>query len=129
MTRITQKALTALGYNPNPARLESWAVLIHEAMVGVARQFHTPEHVFSTARTVGPIETLAVLFHDVVYVQIDGGVTQSIERTVSRYVTEANGEYTIKAVDLEENRLAKIVFEVSKRVEAPLICLQKGSLR
>lgn len=68
------RALARLGLNAPISEVERWGFLVHEAMAGMAREFHTHEHVLLLARGADPIETLAALFHDVVYVQVDQGI-------------------------------------------------------
>ena len=42
-------------------------------MTSQARHFHDVDHVLDISSDLGPIQTLAALFHDVVYYQVDGG--------------------------------------------------------
>jgi len=67
-------ALTAMGARIAPIEIERLGVLVHEAISGRARLFHTSDHVFELASGVGvdATEMLAILYHDVVYLQIDG---------------------------------------------------------
>lgn len=69
-------ALRELGVEATPHLLERWGVLVHESMSGRGRRYHTIDHVFDISEGAGPIETLAILFHDTVYCQADGGMRE-----------------------------------------------------
>lgn len=69
-----ERALTALGRAPRPVDVERWGVAVHHALSSRARDFHTHHHVLTMAADRGPLESLAALYHDVVYVQVDLGL-------------------------------------------------------
>ena len=69
------EALAVAGHEPDAEGLEALAVLIYVSMSGRGRSFHTVEHVFDLCRDATPLQTLAALFHDAVYVQVDGGLS------------------------------------------------------
>jgi hypothetical protein len=92
-------ALAGLGKRAAPATLERLALVVHRAMTGAARMFHTKDHVFDLARGADPIETLAALFHDVVYFQVDQGLSKSLEPVLLPYVTLEGGSVRVRAID------------------------------
>jgi hypothetical protein len=64
------------------------AILVHEAMSGPHRRFHNIDHIFAILREgKQPIHTLAAAFHDVVYYNVDKGVTEKIEELIKPYVS------------------------------------------
>jgi hypothetical protein len=64
------------------------AILVHEAMSGTHRKFHTTEHIFAILREGShPIHSLAAIFHDVVYYNVDNGFTEKVEEIIKAYVT------------------------------------------
>lgn len=63
---------------PDDAAIERIALVIHDAMTQSARTYHSIEHALSVARADCPIERVAGLFHDVVYLQIDRGIAPSV---------------------------------------------------
>jgi hypothetical protein len=65
-------AFAGLGLDRSDARIETLAVDVVTAMSGPLRRFHTLDHVFHF-EPADPLETLAVLYHDVVYWSVDGG--------------------------------------------------------
>src|SRR6218665_3279856 len=65
------RALEALGLGVPPLFVEKWGVAVHQALSSRAREFHTHQHVLELVRDADAIETLAALYHDIVYVQVD----------------------------------------------------------
>ncbi|MGB3695721.1 MAG: hypothetical protein WA999_23665, partial [Spirulinaceae cyanobacterium] len=53
------------------AQLIKVTELIVQTMTGAWRYYHNTEHILKVGGTDNPIEVLAALFHDIVYVQID----------------------------------------------------------
>lgn len=57
--------------------LEEMAILIHDSMSTCSRNYHSVQHVFDVSRNLeDPVAILAALFHDCIYIQIDGGLTE-----------------------------------------------------
>jgi len=69
--------------------------LIIQTMSGQWRHFHTPSHIFEVGGSGDPIEVLSALFHDLVYVQVDGGINLNIGRYISPHICETNGQLSI----------------------------------
>jgi len=67
-------AVHGLGLGVPPLFVEKWGVAIHQALSSRAREFHTHQHVLDLTVDADPIETVAALYHDIVYVQVDLGV-------------------------------------------------------
>lgn len=65
------RAVDALGLGVPPLFVERWAVAVHQALSSRAREFHTHQHVLDLVHGADAIETLAALYHDIVYVQVD----------------------------------------------------------
>jgi len=72
--------------------LEEITDLIMQTMTGPWRFFHTPEHIFEVGGDTDPIEVLAALFHDLVYVQVDRGMNINICRYLAPYICERQGQ-------------------------------------
>ena len=62
--------------------------LIIQTMTGPWRSFHTPNHIFEVGAGGDAIEVIAALFHDLVYVQVDQGISVNIIRYISPYIKE-----------------------------------------
>src|SRR6476469_5327728 len=78
------------------AKLDKIAELIIQAMTGPWRYLHTPEHIFEVGDSGDAIEVLAALFHDLVYVQVDQGISVNISCYISPFVKEVGGQLVIR---------------------------------
>ncbi len=88
-------AIAQLGGTPDPDQLAITAELIIQTMSGPWRYFHTSEHIFEVGGSGDAIEILAALFHDLVYVQVDQGVSVNISRRIAPFVKEIDGQLVI----------------------------------
>jgi hypothetical protein len=89
-------SIDQLGGRVELAKLEQTAELIIQTMRGPWRYFHTSEHIFEVGGSVDPIEVLAALFHDLVYVQVDQGVGFNISSAICPFVKEVRSQLVIK---------------------------------
>ncbi len=89
------RAIAQLGGQADPAQLSTTAELIIQTMSGPWRYFHTPEHIFEVGESGDAIEVLSALFHDLVYVQVDQGVSVNISRYIAPFVKEIGGQLVI----------------------------------
>ncbi|MBW4578569.1 MAG: hypothetical protein KME42_03225 [Tildeniella nuda ZEHNDER 1965/U140] len=89
-------AVEQLGGDADPSRLGKTAELVIQTMTGPWRFFHTPEHIFEVGESGDAIEVLAALFHDLVYVQVDQGVSVNISGYISAFVKEITGQLVIR---------------------------------
>ena len=83
-----QQSVAALGADAQSPRLAQIADLIIQSMTGPWRSFHTPQHIFDVGCGGSPVEVIAALFHDLVYVQVDSGIHVNLSRYVAPYVHE-----------------------------------------
>ena len=72
----------------DPGQLSKIAKLIVQTMTGCWRYFHTPEHIFEVGGYRDAIEVLAALFHDVVYVQVDGSINFNLTYYLAPFIEE-----------------------------------------
>lgn len=90
------RSIEQLGGKADPILIARIAELIIHTMTGPWRYFHTPEHIFEVGETGDGIEVLAALFHDLVYVQVDQGVSVNISSYISPFVKEIGGQLVIR---------------------------------
>ncbi len=88
-------SIEQLGGNAERSQLQPIADTIVQTMTGPWRYFHTPSHIFEVGGSQDPIEVLAALFHDLVYVQVDSGVSLNIGRYISPYIKDEKGQLAI----------------------------------
>ncbi len=93
--RLLQGALEQLKVAMPIQRQEQIGVMVNRAMSAQERSFHTPEHIFDLAEPDNPHMTLAALFHDIVYFQVDQGFTPAIEKIVAPYILISDGVMSI----------------------------------
>ncbi|AFY69891.1 hypothetical protein Pse7367_1602 [Thalassoporum mexicanum PCC 7367] len=115
-TRCLDKLIWAtrqLGGTADNDRLAKTANLIIQAMTGPWRYFHTPNHIFEVGEGGDAIEILAALFHDLVYVQVDQGVSVNIGRFIAPFIHEENGQLVINdRQDLPADRMFEMVLQI-----------------
>lgn len=70
------RAVDALGLGVPPLFVERWGVVLHQALASRAREFHTHQHALGLCVGADPLETIAALYHDTVYVQVDLGLPE-----------------------------------------------------
>ena len=109
LVRRFEAAFRELGHEASAQQFETWSVLIHECMSGRGRRFHTVEHVFDISSGAPPLETLAILFHDTVYVQVDGGLPRPVEEILNDAIDHHDGKYVMRPVDPASQRMKALV--------------------
>ncbi|MEG4284619.1 hypothetical protein QUB68_15935 [Microcoleus sp. A006_D1] len=90
------ESIEQLGGRVEIGKLEQIAELIIQTMRGPWRYFHTSEHIFEVGGSVDAIEVLAALFHDLVYVQVDQGVSFNISSALCPFVKEVRSQLVIR---------------------------------
>lgn len=84
-------AFDGLGVAVSLEQVERLATQVHHSMGQGRRVYHTCDHLFDMARGMNPRQVLAVLFHDLVYVQLDGGFPR-MTKTLLDPVVMAQGD-------------------------------------
>ncbi|HEY3452519.1 MAG TPA: hypothetical protein VGK67_39610 [Myxococcales bacterium] len=102
--RLLSVSLRNLGATPRPEALEKLAVLVHEAMSGRGRSFHSVHHVFDLAEGPNAYVALAAAFHDTVYLQVDGGLSERVEEVLEGSFERRGGEVRLLLADPHEDR-------------------------
>lgn len=85
---LFQEAFEQLQADVAPRVLERLAILVHKSMAADSRRYHRPDHVFALAKDAAPLRTLAALFHDIIYYQIDEDFLPEIAQILSPYIRE-----------------------------------------
>ncbi len=84
--------------------------LIIQTMTGPWRSFHTPNHIFEVGEGGDAIEVISALFHDLVYVQVDQGISVNISRYISPYIKQDREQLVIlDPPELQEDIIFKMV--------------------
>jgi hypothetical protein len=94
-------------------QLEQIADMIIQTMTGPWRYFHIPEHIFEVGESGDAIEVLAALFHDLVYVQVDTGVSLTISGYITPFIKQVGDQLMIRETkELPQDYMFAIVAAV-----------------
>jgi hypothetical protein len=104
MIGLLAGALQQLDVEFDMARAERIGVMVHRGMSAQQRNFHTPEHIFDLADESDPHVTLAALFHDLVYYQVDRGFSADIGDLLEPYVLAEDSSLRIRDDIAESDR-------------------------
>jgi hypothetical protein len=72
------RALHELGSPATTGEIERWGFSIHAALSASGREFHNHDHVIDLVTGSEPLEVIAALYHDAVYIQVDLGPPRSM---------------------------------------------------
>ncbi len=110
---LFQTAFEQLQLQVPPLEIESLAVLIHRGMTARGRRFHTPEHILTLVDPETPELTLAALFHDLVYYQVDWGLAPQIRQLLEPYIEEKSRRLWIKSrSEIPSERFLDLLLEL-----------------
>jgi hypothetical protein len=94
---IFQSAMTALGVFLTKEKIHEISDLIMEGLTEKWRNFHTFNHILTLTNTGDPLITLAGLFHDLVYLQIDEKVMFNYTSYLNPFIIEKKDGFFIKS--------------------------------
>ncbi|MBZ0118785.1 MAG: hypothetical protein K8H88_17420 [Sandaracinaceae bacterium] len=123
------QAMKELGQSPSDTELEQWSVLIHASMSGRGRSYHTVDHIFDVYDEHGPpdaIGTLAILFHDTVYFEVDGGLPRGLELYLSDALEVEHDRVELGPFDPEHDALRALVARIFGFEPGQAVTLQSG---
>jgi hypothetical protein len=89
------RALHALGTHAEIGQIEQWGFSIHAALSAAGREFHNHDHVIDIARHGDPLEVIAALYHDAVYIQVDQGPPRSMRAEMDRVLLQTEVGYRV----------------------------------
>lgn len=97
----------------SPLHLAKVAKLIVQTMTGPWRYFHSIEHILAVGGSQDGIEILAALFHDLVYVQVDGSVNFNLTYYLAPLIREERGQlYIREQIDYQSSAIFEMVLQV-----------------
>jgi hypothetical protein len=112
LVSVCEQVFVLLQIPVSSEELEDLAITIHRSMSIEARHFHTPEHVLHLTNASDPIQSLAALFHDIVYYQVDRGFSPEIYHCISPYILEVDGEIWLVEGQDQNDRLFRITTDL-----------------
>jgi hypothetical protein len=124
---VCEQAFVLLQIPISSEELEDLAITIHRSMSIEARHFHTPDHVLHLANASDPIQSLAALFHDIVYYQVDSGFSPEIYHCIAPYILEVEGEIWLVDTQDPDDRMYHIALELFGFSPGQRLYIHQGS--
>ena len=112
LAAIYLQAFERLGVSSSKPRTRKLALNIQLAMSAHGRNYHNLDHVFSFVDPDDPICTLAAMYHDVVYYQVDQGFTPEILAIIIPYIYDLEGEFYISRNIQEKDHLIWMTLDI-----------------
>jgi hypothetical protein len=113
------RALRALGSPAATTDIERWGFSIHAALSAAGREFHNHDHVVHMISEGDPLEMIAALYHDAVYIQVDQGPPRSMHGELDgvlavtdegwRVLPQAAGPLTIEVLAVFDRKVGDLV--------------------
>jgi hypothetical protein len=110
------RALHELGSDASTNEIEQWGFSIHAALSAPGREFHNHEHVIGLAREGDPLEVIAALYHDAVYIQVDHGPPRSMRVEIDRVLTPAGNGWRVLSAAADDEVSADVLAVFGRRV-------------
>jgi hypothetical protein len=110
------RALRELGAEVETNEIEQWGFSIHAALSAPGREFHNHDHVIEIAREGDALETLAALYHDAVYIQVDQGPPRSMRAEMDRALAPSDGGWRILAAAADDPVTGDVLAVFGRRV-------------
>ena len=109
---ILKKVFQQLSSDIEDNQVSEIAKIITEAMGGNYRYFHNFNHILMLSKTNDPLITLAGLFHDIVYIQVDQQIRFNITPYLTPFVEERNGDLFIKSLIYKQEKELEIIIQI-----------------
>src|SRR5215213_3858633 len=84
------RALHERGSDATTEQIELWGFSIHSALSAAGREFHNHDHVVDLISEGDPLEIIAALYHDAVYIQVDQGPPRSMKAEIDSVMTQGS---------------------------------------
>jgi hypothetical protein len=92
---VVARSIGGMGCQCPPSEIEGIAVRVHRVMSYQSRQFHTLEHVFGFLDGADDVTSLAAIFHDLIYYQVDDGFPPDVDPLLSPHIAPAEGGFRL----------------------------------
>jgi hypothetical protein len=114
LMNIFDTAFRALGKTVEPLQVEALSCIVHHVMSQRGRRYHAMPHVFEIGQDASPIEQLAIVFHDTVYVQVDRRVHPKLKKFIKDFPIEAKTFHLVlpELTNVKTPDLVAIAYEI-----------------
>lgn len=106
---VLWKALHDLGANPPTAQIEHCGFSIHGAISAPGREYHNHDHVMSLTHDCEPLEVIAALYHDAVYIQVDKDLPKSMAGELARVLEPVDSGWRILTATGDDEATADVL--------------------
>ena len=89
------RALHDLGASVETYEIECWGFSIHSALSAPGREYHNHDHVVDLLADGDPLEKIAALYHDAVYMQVDQGPPPAMKAELDTVLGPAPDGYRV----------------------------------
>lgn len=105
-------AFAALKISVDPLEIETLASIIHQVYSAKYRRYHNLNHIFSMLEMgeTKPIAVLAILFHDLVYVNVDKRIHPLIAVYLPDFTFQESWSCTLPDIDEESIKIVNGIF-------------------
>ncbi len=110
------RALHELNSTAEVAQVERWGFSIHAALSAAGREFHNHDHVIEIAREGDPLEVIAALYHDAVYIQVDQGPPASMKTEMDRVLGHVDKGWRVLPSAAEDPVTADVLAVFGRQV-------------
>ena len=104
---------------PRVEEIESAVFLIYRAMTNRSRCYHDLSHLFVVAQELPALGRLAAVYHDVVYLSMDGGISPEISQRIGDAVVWHEGRVILRDAADELVSQVAIIFGFTLGQEMP----------
>jgi len=112
---VLWKALHDLGVNPDTSDVERWGFSIHGAISAPGREYHNHDHVISLTKHGDPLEVIAALYHDAVYIQVDKDVPKSMAAELATVISPVDKDWRVLPAAGEHEATADVLAVFGKK--------------
>ena len=110
---LLSTATQSLKMEASEEYLEFITEILLQSMGGPRRSFHTLTHIFNICKSKDPIEVIAGLFHDVIYVQVDQAIILNVGRFINPYIEERHHKLFIsQSISPDQDPIFKLVLDI-----------------
>ena len=103
------RALHELGAPAETNEIEQWGFSIHSALSAPGREFHNHDHVIALAKEGDPLEVIAALYHDAVYIQVDRGPPRSMRAEMGQVLAQNDVGWRILGTAADREATADVL--------------------
>ena len=97
------------------ADVERWGFAIHATLSAAGREFHNHDHVIDFARFGDPLEVIAALYHDAVYIQVDQGPPSSMAAEMNRALARDGEDWRVVPTAGDSQAIADVLAVFGRR--------------